>query len=69
MKQTADALFGRSPLVISPKTIFHMPPNNFIALLKRHGLELVEHYKHQELDAAGNVCESGTRWDYMAVKT
>ena len=46
-----------------------MPPNDFMALLKRHGLEVVEHYKHQELDAAGNICESGTRWDYMAVKT
>lgn len=68
LKQTLLTLFSSEPFVISPKNHFYMPPVNFIALLAEHGIEVAEHYKHKEIDNEGNIFESKTRWDYIAVK-
>lgn len=68
LKQTVPALFSSEPFVIAPKNMFYMPPVNFIALLAQHGIEVVEHYKHKEIDNEGNIFDSKTRWDYIAVK-
>ena len=66
LRQTVPALFSREPFVIAPKKMFYMPPDAFMALLKKHGINVVEHYRHKEIDAAGSIYESKTRWDYIA---
>lgn len=68
-RQVLNASFSREPFVIGPKRIFHMPPGPFIEMLERQGLELVACHRHEEIDAAGQVHESRTRWDYIARKT
>lgn len=68
LKQTIPALFSSESFVIAPKSMFYMPPVSFIALLKEHGIEVMEHYRHKEIDGNGNIYESETRWDYIAVK-
>lgn len=67
-KQTVPALFGSEPFVIAPKSMIYMPPIEFIELLNQHGFEVAEHYRHKEIDSAGRVFESETRWNYEAIK-
>ena len=68
LKQTIPAFFNNEPFVIAPKNMFYMEPKDFIALLNHHGIEVIKHYKHKEVDGLGNECESKTRWDYIGIK-
>lgn len=68
LKQTIPAFFSNEPFVISPKNMFYMEPKDFIDLLNQHGIEVIKHYKHKEVDGLGNECESKTRWDYIGIK-
>lgn len=68
LRQILVAVFSREPFVIAPKKIFHMPPDAFVALLGQHGFEVVERRRHEEVAPDGAVCESGTRWNYLAIR-
>jgi ubiquinone/menaquinone biosynthesis C-methylase UbiE len=68
LKQTVRAFFSSEPFIIAPKKLFHMAPDEFIDLMKQHGLDVIEHYRHKETDSTGAIGESKTRWDYIAVK-
>lgn len=68
LRQTLAAVFSREPFVIAPKKIFHMPPDAFIALLSHHGFEVLEHHRHQEVAPDGTVRDSGTRWNFLALR-
>lgn len=68
VKQTVPAFFSREPFIVAPKSMFYMPPADFVRLLEQHGIEVMEHYRHREIDPAGNVYDSTTRWDYVARK-
>ena len=68
LKQCIVAVFSKEPFVISPKTMFYMPPHDFIRLLKEFKIEVKEFYKHIEIDNSGNEFESKTRWNYLCVK-
>jgi ubiquinone/menaquinone biosynthesis C-methylase UbiE len=62
------AFFTNEPFIISPKNLFFMAPINFIDLLNKHGIEVIEYYKHKEIDEFGNEYESSTRWNYLCKK-
>lgn len=68
LKQTLTALFSNEPFIIYPKNMFFMPPNEFIALLSAHGIDVIEHYRHKEIDTTKNIYESKTRWNYIGIK-
>jgi ubiquinone/menaquinone biosynthesis C-methylase UbiE len=59
------ALLSSEPLVISPKTVFFIQPQAFIAMAERYGLRLIESFPHPEITSAGTIYESPTRVDYL----
>jgi hypothetical protein len=65
VRQTVPAFFSTEPFVVAPKKMFYMPPDDFIRLLGQHGIEVTEHWRHREIDAAGIAHDSRTRWNYM----
>jgi ubiquinone/menaquinone biosynthesis C-methylase UbiE len=68
VRQTIKALFTSEPFVITPKYMFYMQPAMFVDLLKKHGFEVINFFKHKEITHDGLVYQSKTRWDYIAIK-
>jgi SAM-dependent methyltransferase len=68
VKQVLAAILTREPFVIAPKTIFYASPEAFIHKLEGHGLIIESYSKHKEIDEDGEICDSLTRWDYIAVR-
>lgn len=66
IKKVLVGVFGREPVIISPKRLFFMDPQQFVQKLEQHGLHVIEHRRHAEIDTSGNRIESATRWDYIA---
>lgn len=67
-KQTMRAIFTKEPFVITPKKMFFMHPTEFVALLKTQSIEVINCYRHKEITLDGEIYESKTRWDYIAIK-
>jgi ubiquinone/menaquinone biosynthesis C-methylase UbiE len=65
LRQVLRAALSRQPFVLAPRKVFYMEPEAFIGRLQRFGLRVDRHFRHRELDARGNPCESATRWDYV----
>ena len=68
LKQAFFALVSSEPFVIAPKNMFFMRPEDFSDLLNQYGFKVVEHYRHREVDGKGQVYESKTRWNYIAIR-
>jgi ubiquinone/menaquinone biosynthesis C-methylase UbiE len=68
LRQLIPAFFSNEPFIISPKVMFFMAPNEFIALLEEYGFEVIKHYKNKEINEIGLISESATRWNYFARK-
>lgn len=68
LKQVFFALVSSEPFVIAPKNMFFMCPEEFSNLLNQYGFKVVEYYRHREIDGKGNVFETTTRWNYIAVR-
>lgn len=65
----ARSLLTAEPFIIQPKKHFIINPQEFIGLAERHGLRLVTHGRHKELDAQNNPVLSTSRNDFLFKKT
>ena len=68
VKRTLAALVTKEPFIIAPKKTFWMQPDRFRAKLGRAGFEVSEYFRHREIDTQGNVGDSRTRWNYIAIR-
>lgn len=68
LAQVIKCLLTTEPFIISPKTMFWMEPSSFRKKLESHGFNLLECYRHLELDTAGNIIASHCRFDYVITK-
>ena len=67
-KQTIRAIFTNEPFIITPKEMFFIDPTEFILLLKAYDIEVINYYRHKEITPDGDIYESKTRWNYMAIR-
>jgi SAM-dependent methyltransferase len=67
-RQTLKALLTKEPFIVSTKKVFHCDPQDFNNLLHAHGFNVLECYRHKEIDENGDIHESPTRWNFLARK-
>lgn len=67
-RQVLKALLTDEPFIIGTKKVFHCDPQEFKNLLDAHGFNVLEYYRHEEIDAEGKLHESATRWNFLARK-
>jgi len=68
IKKVIKAALTKESFVISPKKIFYIEPEDFIAICENVGFEVVTSFKSQSIDSGQNEIDSPTRYDYILRK-
>jgi len=65
LRRLAKSVVGRDQVILSSAGLYYAKPDDFIAVASECGLRLVDYFRHRELDEAGRVVDSPSRYDYL----
>ena len=65
VRRWLKAMVGKEQIVLNSAGLFYAPPEKFMAMAEASGLRLKTHFRHQDLDGAGNLVDSAFRYDYI----
>ena len=65
-KKVMLCTLGAEPFIIEPKEKFFAAPQTFTKMLQSVGFDCNNYQRHKEINEAGEIVQSMTRWNYIA---
>lgn len=68
VRQVFSAITTSEPFIIAPKKVYFSSSNEFITILEKHNLQVINYFRHRLTDKEGSISECSSRWSYECVK-